>query len=157
MTSRKTGRPCRKCEEPIPSKVIIDGKQRILSSRKFCLKCSPFGSHNTRPDDPSKPRRTKIYSEVEEETRKKWARRTVERGKERKQKLIEMAGGSCKVCGYNKCMAALTFHHKDPSTKNFCLTVSNLWSKKWEVILKEFEKCELLCVRCHIEEHYMDE
>lgn len=28
-------------------------------------------------------------------------------------------GGKCEKCGYNKCLDALEFHHKDPSQKEF--------------------------------------
>jgi hypothetical protein len=37
----------------------------------------------------------------------------------KKQKLVKMAGGSCQICGYKKCLAAMHFHHIDPLTKNF--------------------------------------
>lgn len=40
-------RICKKCNKPYKLLVIIDGKERNLGSRKFCLECSPFGSHNT--------------------------------------------------------------------------------------------------------------
>ena len=39
-------RKCRKCEEIIPNRIIIDGVQKFLHSRKFCLKCSPHRSEN---------------------------------------------------------------------------------------------------------------
>mgnify|MGYP006433691181 CR=1 FL=1 len=39
---------CKKCNQKYPCWVEIDGKQRNLGTRKFCLDCSPFGSHNTR-------------------------------------------------------------------------------------------------------------
>ena len=35
---------CQKCNEEIPSSIIIDGIKKELSSRKHCLKCVPFGS-----------------------------------------------------------------------------------------------------------------
>ena len=34
---------------------------------------------------------------------------------------IEYKGGSCQRCGYNKCTRALSFHHLDPSKKDFGL------------------------------------
>ena len=42
-------RVCKNCKEEFPFLVVIDGKVRNLGSRSFCLKCSPFGSHNTKP------------------------------------------------------------------------------------------------------------
>jgi len=35
-----------------------------------------------------------------------------------KKKAIVYKGGKCQMCGYNKCPAALDFHHLDPSTKD---------------------------------------
>lgn len=40
---------CRKCGNVIPNWVEIDGIKRNLKSRKFCLECSSFGTHNTKP------------------------------------------------------------------------------------------------------------
>jgi uncharacterized Zn finger protein len=39
---------CKRCAQTFPARVVIDGRPRVLSSRKYCLACSPFGSHNTR-------------------------------------------------------------------------------------------------------------
>jgi hypothetical protein len=70
--------------------------------------------------------------------------------KEKKRKLIEYAGGSCKVCGYNRCLNAMHFHHKDPSTKNYEIA----WGLRrfsLEKLRIEVNKCVLLCNRCHAE------
>ena len=32
--------------------------------------------------------------------------------------LKKMAGGKCSVCGYDKCLYALDFHHLDPDKKD---------------------------------------
>jgi len=34
-----------------------------------------------------------------------------------KRILVEEAGGCCAVCGYDRCMVNLHFHHVDPATK----------------------------------------
>ena len=64
-------------------------------------------------------------------------------------------GGRCTKCGYSKCLAALQFHHIEPNNKNFGITEA-LRSSKYskEEILKESEKCILLCANCHLELHY---
>ena len=36
-----------------------------------------------------------------------------------KQLLVEYKGGKCEICGYDKCISALEFHHIDPDTKDF--------------------------------------
>jgi hypothetical protein len=44
-----------------------------------------------------------------------------ERRRRLKRQLIDEAGGACTLCGYNRCAAALQFHHRDPATKSFAL------------------------------------
>ena len=70
----------------------------------------------------------------------------------RKQRVVDYLGGRCKVCGYNKCIGALTAHHRDPSVKSF--TISTHLHKPWEILQPELDKCDLVCERCHIEYHY---
>jgi hypothetical protein len=78
------------------------------------------------------------------------------RSLKRKLALIEMKGGSCEVCGYDKNLAALQFHHRNPNDKKFGLDARTLGNLKMEKILNEFTKCDLLCANCHIEEHNFD-
>jgi len=55
-------------------------------------------------------------------------------------------------CGYNKCLEALEFHHRNPSEKEFNVS-SKGHSRSWERVKKEIEKCDLLCANCHREIH----
>lgn len=73
-----------------------------------------------------------------------------ERRRKVKAKLIEMAGGKCQKCGYDKCAGALEFHHL--RDKSFALSSNNL-GKAWATVLAEFEKCILVCANCHREIH----
>jgi hypothetical protein len=67
-----------------------------------------------------------------------------------KLKAIEYKGGKCQVCGYAKSAASLTFHHRDPSQKDFAISGRVVgWSK----MQPELDKCDLLCANCHSEEH----
>lgn len=68
-----------------------------------------------------------------------------------KQAAIEYLGGSCVKCGYDEHQAALEFHHKDPSQKEF--QIGKVANKSWEIVKKELDKCELLCANCHAVEH----
>lgn len=147
-------RECRKCGEHIPNRVKIDDKWKNIQNRKFCLTCSPYKWHNTKPDDPTRPaKKKKTYSQWSDEAKAKSRGSIYRRGWERKNKLIEMSGGKCLKCGYNRSINALTFHHRDPATKNFGLSQNNLWSKKWETIIEEFNKCDMYCQNCHTELH----
>ena len=76
------------------------------------------------------------------------------RGIKRKLKLIQLKNNACKVCGYNENMAVLTFHHVDPKIKSFNLDLNNIATKSLEDVLKESEKCDLLCQNCHQELHH---
>lgn len=84
---------------------------------------------------------------------KKYYLRQTQRGWLRKQHLIEVKGGGCEKCGYNKCSRCLSFHHRDPRKKKFNLDLRNIGNFSWDVVLDEFEKCDLLCMNCHGEHH----
>lgn len=73
--------------------------------------------------------------------------------------LIELCGGKCVKCGYDKNLAAFDFHHRDPYDKLFEVKMKNLTGQyTQEEILKEVAKCDLLCANCHRETHspYLD-
>lgn len=76
---------------------------------------------------------------------KEWRHRTVKR-------LKEAFGSKCGICGYNKCLKALEFHHLDPSKKDFTLGSWRVVSK-WSRLVEEVEKCVLICSNCHREVH----
>ncbi|HEX3909479.1 MAG TPA: helix-turn-helix domain-containing protein [Solirubrobacteraceae bacterium] len=47
----------------------------------------------------------------------------VSRGRRRvKQILVGEAGGACRLCGYDRCIAALEFHHLVPAEKRFSMS-----------------------------------
>jgi 5-methylcytosine-specific restriction endonuclease McrA len=77
-----------------------------------------------------------------------------ERAKSRKQKLIELLGGKCSVCGYSKNYAALEFHHTNPIEKDGNLDSRKLSNSTWGWCLEESKKCILLCSNCHAEHHH---
>ena len=69
-----------------------------------------------------------------------------------KKEAVKRLGGKCCRCGYDKCIDALQFHHKDPSQKEFGLA-ANGKTHNWKEYWAEAQKCELLCANCHAEEH----
>jgi len=73
------------------------------------------------------------------------------RGFSRKIKLINMLGGCCSKCGYNKNISALHFHHL--RDKVFNLDVRKISNSSMDRLLLEVNKCILLCANCHSEEH----
>ena len=144
---------CKACCAPIPSKPVIEGKQRNFGNRKYCLTCSPFGQHNTRnPINKHQDRKCKCGTSISRR-RTLCATCFAKRYREKRKRLgVELLGGKCMMCGYSKCLAALTFHHRDPSKKEFQISGAMM---RLEKFLEEVKKCDLLCANCHIEHHYV--
>lgn len=74
----------------------------------------------------------------------------------RLQMLKKLKENGCAICGYNKCITALVFHHVNPPDKKFCLNMRNMTDRRVSQIVKEVNKCILLCMNCHAEVHYME-
>ena len=153
---------CKKCDKTFPLRVVIDGRERILNSRSYCLECSPFGQRNTKKlhrkerditcntcgkkFDYQRGRNSHVKCNncLQAQSWKK-------RKKSKKERLVEYKGGKCMQCGYNKYYQVLTFHHRDPLTKKF--NISCNYCRRWEVLVEEADKCDLLCHNCHTELH----
>lgn len=156
------GRECKKCGGLIPNRVVIDGRVRVLSNRKYCLSCSPFGRHNTKQIHKSERK-----SEIKEcascgrefltkkqthcaacNYKKAWLTR--------REKVHGWVGTSCWRCGYDQGMAGISvleFHHMDPKKKRFCVNRREIATLRWSRVEEEMKKCALLCCRCHREFH----
>ena len=78
----------------------------------------------------------------------------------RRKKVREMAvaykGGKCENCGYDHCMDALEFHHLNPLQKDFNIS-SKGYTRSWDRVKAELDKCILLCANCHREVHVKGE
>ena len=61
--------------------------------------------------------------------------------------LIAESGGCCALCGYDRCVINLVFHHVDPRQKSFSL--SSHTTKSMATYREEMQKCVLLCANCH--------
>ena len=105
--------------------------ETVARNRIYCYECSPSQTE---------------YSDAEYQRQKKRAI---------KHQLVIYKGGKCQRCGYCKCEGALQFHHRNPEEKDFTLSRINL-SKGFSMdeLIKEVDKCDLLCANCHSEEHY---
>jgi transposase-like protein len=64
--------------------------------------------------------------------------------------LVAEAGGRCLLCGYDKSVAALQFHHLDRATKAFHISRSGV-TRSLARARAEAAKCVLLCANCHAE------
>lgn len=151
---------CKKCQIKFPNRVVLDGKIKSLCSRKYCLMCSPYGSKNTKQLELNqdyncicnKCNRKYQYQRNSGHTLK-FCNSCLANKKRfsSKEKAIEYKGGECQKCGYNKCMRAMAFHHRNPENKSF--NISGNHARSWEEIRKELDKCILLCHNCHCELH----
>lgn len=97
-------------------------------TRKFCYECSPHEDENMSHSQAITIKRRAI-----------------------KKMLIERAGGKCAICGYDRCIRALEFHHTNPDEKDF--GISRTLTKNINTLKEEADKCILLCSNCHAEEH----
>ena len=77
------------------------------------------------------------------ETVSYWRRRA-------KRRLLASVGGSCVICGYDKCPAALQFHHLEPADKRFAISRQGV-TRSFAELRAEAAKCVLLCANCHAE------
>jgi hypothetical protein len=72
----------------------------------------------------------------------------VTRRKQRvRRTLVEEAGGRCAVCGYDRCIVNMHFHHVDPATKTLDMTARV--GRSLDAFREEAKKCVLVCANCH--------
>lgn len=115
----------------VSKKCLKCGKEffpkKQAKTRQYCYECMPIENYS----------RTDFSRQV-----KLWG--------------LEYKGKKCNICGYDKCIAALEFHHLEEKTKEFELS-SHESSTNWEDIKKELDKCIVVCANCHREIHYTKE
>jgi hypothetical protein len=168
---------CPKCQEQFQQLQVVEGKLRNLSKRKFCLKCSPFGNHNTQnltnpnvafEKDGKTYKKCPSCKNVLELNNKNYYIRKSQKGfhyyckkcqdqkthelqLRRKLEAVKYKGGACMVCGYSRYVGSLDFHHLDPKQKEF--SISKYRTYNIENLKPELDKCILLCRNCHGELH----
>lgn len=67
-----------------------------------------------------------------------------------KSMAIEYKRGKCKICAYSKCQGALDLHHLNPKEKEFGIGEKG-YTRSWEKVKLELDKCILVCANCHRE------
>ena len=70
-----------------------------------------------------------------------------------KSEMIKYKGSKCQICGYDKCDSALEFHHIDPKQKDSSITNMIQTRVELNILIKEVDKCILICANCHRELH----
>lgn len=122
---RKPEGRCKSCRTPVPA------------SRAYCGRPCELEGIRARSRTHDEKRRQGIQSVVT------WRQRI-------KQQAVAYKGGHCQVCGYDRCIQALQFHHLDATQKDFSVSGKTM---AWERIREEIDKCVLLCANCHAELH----
>ena len=85
--------------------------------------------------------------------RRQYILKAVQRRREKVRLMtVSYKGGRCQVCGYDRCIEALEFHHLDPTQKDFGISHKG-YTRSWEKVKEEVDKCILLCANCHREVH----
>jgi hypothetical protein len=92
-----------------------------LNSNRTCLTCNII-----QPQDNFYKRGKKYMSHCKTCYQDKYTKAR----RDNKQKGVDYLGGKCIKCGYNKCIAALEFHHLNPKEKD----------KNYSVFKKNFDK-----------------
>jgi hypothetical protein len=105
--------------------------------------------------DPSvRKRKNKEYSRKHYEANLESTKQRTKKTKAlQKEEWFAFKGGlKCTKCGFDH-IAALDFHHEDPSTKegNVHRFISN---GQFAKAYKEIEKCIVLCANCHRIHHH---
>ena len=142
---------CKQCGESFTLKSGSNTK------RKHCYKCRSFGKnmlqeHREGACICSVCNRPYHYERSKGHTKTKCGSCLVnERRHEVKRRAVAYKGGKCEICGYDRCLRALVFHHRNPKEKD--LSVSGNHCRKWSLLRAELGKCALLCCRCHTEVH----
>jgi hypothetical protein len=161
---------CLHCKVEFSIYTEINGKKKRLQNRKFCLSCSPYGAGNNKnlartskkcfkceTEKPLEEFRTRkaIPKQYSGNTKYAWCYDCTQqynknKRTQNKQACVDYKGGKCQRCGYNKCLAALEFHHRDPEIKERLISANC----RLEKMKSELDKCDLLCSNCHKEEHW---
>ena len=148
---------CEKCQVRFPNSIKLDGKRRNLQNRKYCLDCSPFGKHNTKnfASVIKTLQLCRVCGRNYQGGKGKYSQicpscRVTQIRQKNKKQAVALMGGKCIICGYDKCIASLTFHHIKPDEKELEISSSSI---AWSRIEEELKKCILVCNRCHVEIH----
>jgi transposase len=64
--------------------------------------------------------------------------------------LVAEAGGRCVICGYDRYLGALAFHHLDPVQKRLHVSADGN-GYALDTLGAEATKCVVLCANCHAE------
>lgn len=92
---------------------------------------------------------TKRVSDMSTEEHRKVLQTSRRRRRKKQEALLSMFDFTCQECGLEeKTLGFFEFHHVNPATKTARIA-ELLGSASFENILKEVNKCIMLCPNCH--------
>jgi len=131
--------------------------------RKICSKCkkekplSEFNLNNTKKDG-HQGCCVLCQKEYGRSHYQKDSDRYKERARKRTKEIRKFRDGYkedkyCIICGYNKCITALEFHHPGKKKDN----ISKLMGGGYSLarIKEELKRCDIVCANCHREIHWV--
>lgn len=70
-----------------------------------------------------------------------------------KSRFVKYMGGCCSRCNKEYPLSSYSFHHTEPEHKDFTIS-KTMTSVSFNKMLKELDKCILVCQNCHVEIHH---
>lgn len=131
-----TVKTCSKCKRILPLDNFYKNKTLSSGYSSWCKDCCKEDSK----------RHHKCYKRDKEA-----ARQSDRKARLKKLAFVQTFKTPCAKCGID-IPYVLNFHHINPATKSFDL--GKAYTKKYEDIPKEVEKCVCLCYNCHHTYHY---
>jgi len=159
---------CKKCKKEFPNWKYIEGKNRNLGKRKYCLGCSPFGSKNRISLDKKggqciickkdlvgnqtkfcsivckSKHHFKPYKERGKRSIESSNRATVRAYRNKRERALSLLGKRCYVCDRD---IHLLCHKKDG--------IPHLSSKTYKMVINNASDFVRVCMKCHIAIHWI--
>jgi hypothetical protein len=162
-TTNKIMKICSKCKQEKSLDKFYKLKKRYENQTVFhtarCKKCTnEVNVSNSKKYE-------EYYSNYRKNNKEAAAERSKLNYKRKKENWLKFLAENielkCQVqsCGYDKCFAALDFHHRNPEEKEYGiydLMKMAFNEKNKSILLAEIKKCDVLCANCHRERHYYE-
>jgi hypothetical protein len=150
------GRGFRAATLKADSDILCLSSSPNLESMKRCFKCGQekifkeFSRHPRRGDGLQSQCKScqKAYKDIHyRENKNEYLAKNKRRKKSNAIFINSQKQGPCMDCGETYPPWVMDFDHRDGKKKKFSISEANTVSK--ETIIKEIEKCDLVCANCH--------
>ena len=125
----------------VNQKVVVSESTVAAMSERVIKECKKHGPTEHYRDSSGRLRCMKCRTEAVQRRREKI-----------KELAVQYKGGKCCICGYNRYLGALEFHHLNPTEKDFGIGTKG-YTRSFEKVKGELDKCILVCSNCHKEIH----